>query len=190
MKRLEERVREAIHEEIEIVPYDSSWPELFRQEAERLRRWLPKGTIRRIEHFGSTAVPGLAAKPIIDILVEVTTLRVAREKIAPILKKRGYDYFWRPTFGDDLPPRYAFFIKRNDRGARTHHIHMITRHRNFSMHWERLEFRDYLIEHLEVAREYERLKIDLAKRYPRDRVAYARAKRDFIERITAQGKKS
>ena len=60
------RVREAIREEIEIVPYDSSWPECFRREANRLKRCLPKETIRRIEHFGSTAVPGLAAKPIID----------------------------------------------------------------------------------------------------------------------------
>jgi len=182
------RVREAIREEVEIVPYDSTWPELFRQEADRLRRCLPKGTIRRIEHFGSTAVPELAAKPIIDMLVEVTNLRVAREKIAPILRKRGYDYFWRPTFGDDVPPWYAFFIKRNERGIRTHHIHMMTRHRNFEQHWESLLFRDYLTEHPEIAREYKRLKIGLAKRYPKDRVAYTQAKRDFIERIVAAAK--
>jgi GrpB-like predicted nucleotidyltransferase (UPF0157 family) len=183
MKRSEERVQEAIHEEIEIVPYDSSWPDSFRQEADCLRRCLPKGTIRRIEHFGSTAVPGLAAKPIIDMLVEVTSLRVARQKIASILKKRGYDYFWRPTFGNDVPPWYAFFIKRNEDGVRTHHIHMVTRHRNFAQHWERLLFRDRLIEHPQIACEYERLKIDLAKRYPKDRVAYTQAKRDFIERF-------
>ena len=122
------------------------------------------------------------------MLIEVTSLRVAREKIASILKKRGYDYFWRPTFGDDVPPWYAFFIKRNERGMRTHHIHMVTRHRNFVQHWERLLFRDYLTEHPEIARKYERLKIGLAKRYPKDRVAYTQAKRDFIERITAAAK--
>jgi len=66
--------------------------------------------IRRIEHFGSTAVPGLAAKPIIDMLVEVPSLRAAKLDVAPVLCAAGYEYFWRPTFGDNVPPWYAFFI--------------------------------------------------------------------------------
>ena len=184
------RVEQAVHEEIEIIAYDSSWPESFRREAKRLKRYLPTGTVRHIEHFGSTAVPGLAAKPIIDMLVEVSKLRVAREQIAPILKKQGYDYVWRPSLGDDVPPWYAFFIKRNANGVRTHHIHMMTRHRNFARHWERLAFRDYLIAHPKVSRQYAGLKIELAKQYPTDRIAYTKAKRDFIERITAVAIKS
>ena len=67
---------------------------MFRQEAEHLRACLPSLLIRRIEHFGSTAVPGLAAKPVIDMLVEATSLRAARAEIAPILEAQGYDYFW------------------------------------------------------------------------------------------------
>ncbi len=90
MNRLAERVRRALREEVTIVPYDAGWAELFRQEAEHLRVCLPARLIRRIEHFGSTAVPGLAAKPIIDMLVEVTSLRAAREKIAPLLRAQGY----------------------------------------------------------------------------------------------------
>jgi len=190
MSTLREQVRSAVREDVAVVRYDPRWPELFRQEADRLRASLPARLIRRIEHFGSTAVPGLAAKPIVDILVEVSSLRAARSQIAPILKAQGYDYFWRPSFGDDLPPWYAFFIRRDRHGRRTHHIHMITRHRAFREHWERLLFRDYLISHPKAAREYGRLKAELAAAHPRDRIAYTNGKAAFIRRITAEAKKS
>jgi hypothetical protein len=122
MNTLQERVRQAVQEDVGILPYDSCWPDMFRREAEHLHSCIPAGLIRRIEHFGSTAVPGLAAKPIVDMLVQVTSLRAARTEIAPILKAQGYDYFWRPSFGEDIPPWYAFFIRRDQRGIRTHHI--------------------------------------------------------------------
>ena len=86
MKTLQERVQRALREDVGISPYDSRWPDLFRCEAEHLRSCIPAALIRRIEHFGSTAVPGLAAKPIVDMLVQVTSLRAARTEIAPILK--------------------------------------------------------------------------------------------------------
>ena len=115
--------------------------------------------------------------------------RTARTEIAPILKAQGYDYFWRPSFGDDIPPWYAFFIRRDHRGIRTHHIHMVTGRRTFQEHWERLLFRDYLIAHPETARAYERLKGDLSAEHPNDRVAYTEGKTAFTQRITAQAKK-
>ena len=189
MKTLQERVQQAVQEDVGILPYDSRWAGLFRREAEHLRSCIPAALIRRIEHFGSTAVPGLAAKPIVDMLAQVTSLRAARTEIAPILKAQGYDYFWRPSIGDDIPPWYAFFIRRDRRGIRTHHIHMVTGRRTFQGHWERLLFRDYLIAHPETARAYERLKSDLAAAHPNDRVAYTEGKTDFIERITAQARK-
>ena len=188
MNKLEERVQRALREDVMIVPYDAAWPELFRQEAEHLRAYLPPRLIRRIEHFGSTAVPGLAAKPIIDMLMEVTSLRAARAEIAPILEAQGYDYFWRPTIGDDVLPWYAFFIRRDHRGIRTHHVHMVTSRRTFQEHWERLLFRDYLIAHPQAARAYERLKFELAAAHPNDRVGYTNGKTAFIQRITAQAK--
>ena len=188
MNILEERVQRAVREDVAIVPYDSRWPEYFRGEVEHLRSCLPAGLIRRIEHFGSTAVPGLVAKPIIDLLVEVRSLRAARTEVAPILQAQGYDYFWRPSFGDDVPPWYAFFIRRDQRGTRTHHIHMVTRRRAFRAHWERLLFRDYLIGHPRTAREYARLKTDLAAAQPNDRVAYTNGKAAFIEQVTARAK--
>ena len=83
----------AVHEDMSIVPYDSRWPDLFQREAQHLRSCVPAGVLRRIEHFGSTAVPGLAAKPIVDMLVEVISFRAVRTKIVPILESQGYDYF-------------------------------------------------------------------------------------------------
>jgi GrpB-like predicted nucleotidyltransferase (UPF0157 family) len=183
-------VRNAAREDVAIVSYDSRWPELFRQEARHLRACLPTLLVRRIEHFGSTAVPGLAAKPIVDMLVEVSSLRAARFEVAPILKSKGYDYFWRPTFGDDLPPWYAFFIKRAASGVRTHHIHMITSHRTFREHWNRLLFRDYLIAHPQTAHAYGQLKSKLAALHPNERVAYTKGKTAFISRVMAMARKS
>jgi GrpB-like predicted nucleotidyltransferase (UPF0157 family) len=183
----EQRIERVVREEVAIVPYDPRWPSLFHQEWEHLWSCLPNELIRRIEHFGSTAVPGLAAKPIIDILVEVTSLPQTRVRITPILESQGYDYFWRPTEGNDGPPFYAWFIKRDpDTATRTHHIHMVED--SFVGHWDRLLFRDYLIEHPETAREYEALKIRLATKFPADRVAYTNGKKEFIEHVTSQAK--
>src|SRR5262245_19469782 len=124
MTTLEQRIHRAVQEDVAIVPYDRRWPELFRIEKEHLLSCLPTEIVRRLEHFGSTAVPGLAAKPVVDMLVEVSDLAATRERIAPVLEAQGYDYFWRPTHGDDGPPFYAWFIKRDPASrVRTHHIH-------------------------------------------------------------------
>jgi GrpB-like predicted nucleotidyltransferase (UPF0157 family) len=143
-QNLERRIAQAVQEDVAVVPYDSQWPVLFQEEKERLRSCLPPELIGRIEHFGSTAVLGLAAKPIVDMLVEVTNLEEVKRRVVPTLESKGYDYFWRPTWGEDTPPWYAWFIRRNAEGARTHHIHMVES--DFE-HWDRLLFRDYLIEH-------------------------------------------
>ncbi|MGA1979111.1 MAG: GrpB family protein [Sedimentisphaerales bacterium] len=182
---LEQRIQRVVREEISIVPYDPNWPHLFQLEKEHLLGCLPKELIRRIEHFGSTAVPGLSAKPIIDILVEVTSIEQTKEIIAPVLESQGYEYFWRPSLFKG-PAFYAWFIKRNSAGVRTHHIHMIEY--PFEQ-WDELLFREYLIEHPETAAEYQALKLRLAKTYPNDREAYTKAKTDFIIRITTEAKR-
>lgn len=187
METPEERIRRVLRDEVAIAAYDPGWPEAFRREKEHLLSCLPRHLIRRVEHFGSTAVPGLAAKPVVDMLVEVTDLQETRARIAPVLEAQGYDYFWRPTHGDDGPPFYAWFIKRNPQtGARTHHIHMVEGH--FAEHWDRLLFRDYLIEHPQVARDYAALKVRLAGESPRDRVAYTRGKTEFIRAVTERAR--
>src|SRR5262245_53340619 len=125
METLEQRIQRVLRDEVAIVPYDPTWPESFRREKEHLLACLPGDLVRRIEHFGSTAVPGLSAKPVVDVLVEVSDLEATKVRIAPVLEAQGYDYFWRASHDDDLPPFYAWFIKRDPHtGARTHHVHM------------------------------------------------------------------
>jgi len=185
METLEEKVRRVTTEEVDVVPYDPGWPILFEMERNHLRACLPEDLVGRIEHFGSTAVPGLSAKPIIDLLVEVADLEETKRKIAPILEGQGYDYFWRPAFGDDGPPFYAWFIKRDAAGRRTHHIHMVEAESEL---WDRLLFRDYLIAQPEAARAYSELKTRLAETHHGDRIAYTRAKTDFIAEVMERAK--
>ena len=180
-KSLEQRIEQTIREEISIAPYDPEWPNLFEDEAASLRRKLPRTIVIRIEHFGSTAVPGLAAKPVIDVLVQVNSLEETRERVAPLLESEGYDYFWRT----DVSPAYAWFIKRDASGKRTHHIHMVEAD---SKMWERLYFRDYLREFPEEARRYGELKQSLAGSYPNDRIAYTEGKAEYIRAITDRAK--
>ncbi|MFI5397185.1 MAG: GrpB family protein [Candidatus Binatia bacterium] len=185
MQTLEQRVQRVLRDEVAIGPYDPEWPRMFRQEKAHLLSCLPNELIGRIEHFGSTAVPGLAAKPIVDMLVEVTSLEETKTRIVPVLEAQGYDYFWRPTLGDNTPPFYAWFIKRDQSGRRTHHIHMVE---HDCAHWDRLLFRDYLIAHPEIAHEYQELKIQLANRHANDREAYTEAKTEFVVRVTERAK--
>ncbi len=181
METLEEKVARVVKEEVDVVAYDPAWPKRFEEEKEHLLACLPSEIVRRIEHFGSTAIPGLPAKPIIDILVEVTDLDETKQRVAPILEDQGYEYFWRPSWGDDVAPWYAWFIKRGKNGRRTHHIHMVEA--DFE-HWDRLLFRDYLRVHPKVAEEYTTLKVTLSRAYHNDRAAYTMAKTDFIVRVT------
>ena len=185
METLEQRIKRVLQEEVSVVPYDPAWSGMFEEEKEHLLACFPRSLIRRIEHFGSTAIPGLAAKAIVDMLVEVGSLEQTKARVAPVLEAEGYDYFWRATHGEDGPPFYAWFIKRNSAGVRTHHIHMVES--DFE-HWDRLLFRDYLIADRETAKEYETLKLALARDYPNDRVAYTNGKTEFVVRVTQVAK--
>jgi GrpB-like predicted nucleotidyltransferase (UPF0157 family) len=185
VETLEQKIARVVKEHVAVVPYDPAWPKMFERERDHLLSCLPRDLVKRIEHFGSTAVPGLAAKPIVDILVDVANLEETKERIAPLLEAQGYDYFWRPSSGDSTPPFYAWFIKRGEGGVRTHHIHMVEAHFE---HWDRLLFRDYLIQHPDVARDYAALKMGLSDRHDRDRVAYTNAKSDFVTAVTATAK--
>jgi len=185
METLEEKIRRVVAEDVDVVPYDPRWQQLFEDEKTHLLSCLPQGLIRRIEHFGSTAVPGLCAKPVVDLLVEVSSLEETREKAPPILEPQGYDYFWRPLGNENVLPYYAWFIKRGPNGERTHHIHMVEAHFE---HWDRLHFRDWLRTHSDDARAYGELKMRLALEHPNDRIAYTEAKGAFIRVITVRAK--
>ncbi len=181
-------VARLIAEDIAIEPHDPAWPVAFAREQAHLRACLPGDLVGRIEHFGSTAVPGLAAKPILDMLIEVTDLEAVKARVVPLLTAQGYEYLWRPTFGDATPPFYAWFIKRDpESGRRTHHLHMVEA--DFTGHWDRLLFRDQLRAHPELAREYAALKRRLAEA-SEDRVAYTQGKTAFIVRVTEEAKRA
>jgi GrpB-like predicted nucleotidyltransferase (UPF0157 family) len=163
---------------IEIVPYDPSWPAAFEAEAARLRNALGALALR-IDHHGSTAVPGLAAKPIIDIQVSVADLQPLAAYGGP-LERAGYVHV--PHADDARCP----FFHRPAAWPHTHHVHVVAAGGDEER--RTLLFRDYLRAHEDEARAYESLKRDLAIRLggadPESREAYARAKTEFVERIT------
>jgi GrpB-like predicted nucleotidyltransferase (UPF0157 family) len=176
---LSDRIAELTREQVSIVPYDELWPGLYAMEEERLIRALPPGLVRRIAHIGSTAVPGLSAKPIVDIQVEVTTLDHVQREVVPTMEDMGYEFIWRPTIGEEAP-FYAWFIKRDPAGHRTHHVHMIEPDQASS---DRIRFRDMLRTDPELARKYETLKNDLATVHVGDRAAYTASKTPFIQEV-------
>lgn len=164
-------------DEIELSAYDPQWPAEFAAEKARLRAVLPSSLVIAIEHFGSTAIPGLAAKPIIDIVIAVTSLAEARERAIPPLEATGYTY-WR----ENPKPDRLFLVKGLPPQAsrRTHHIHMTEQNGEL---WQRLLFRDYLRLHPEEALAYECLKRTLAANHRDDREAYTAGKADYIQEV-------
>jgi GrpB-like predicted nucleotidyltransferase (UPF0157 family) len=174
-----ERIAELTREPIAIAPYDERWPALYAEEEGRLVRSLPLDVVKRIAHIGSTAVPGLSAKPIIDIQVEVMSLDRVRREVVPIMEDLAYEFIWRPSMGEKTP-FYAWFIKRNERGERTFHVHMVEPDQATA---DRLLFRDFLRAHPEVAQQYKVLKQTLVTAHPADRAAYTHAKTPFIAEV-------
>lgn len=162
---------------LQIMPYDPSWA--FEFEAERSRISNALGQLaRRIEHNGSTAVPGLAAKPIIDIQVSVEQLSPSGTYAEPL---EGLGYQHAPHPDDAVCP---FFHRPSD-WPHSHHVHVVE---SGGLEERRtLAFRDYLRDHSDVAHEYGLLKRLLATHYeavkPADREAYASAKSEFINRF-------
>lgn len=183
METLADKIKRVTAEEVEVVTYDLAWPTRFEQERAHLLDCMPVGMIVRIEHFGSTAVAGLAAKPIVDMVVEVQDVLQAKELVPTILEPQGYDCFWRPTLGDDTPPWYTWCIKRDAAGQRTHHLHF----GGVGFKADELRFRDILRSRPDIAAAYGELKLRLAREHKADREAYTFAKGDFIRQVLAHG---
>lgn len=179
MATLADKIRRVTAEVVQVVAYDPMWPQQFEQERQHLLQCLPAGMIVRIEHFGSTAVPGLAAKPIVDMVIEVRDALEAKSVVPSILEPQGYDCFWRPTLGDNTPPWYTWCIKRDAQGRRTHHLHF----GEAGFKTDELRFCDILRTHPEVAAAYQQLKHRLATAHQADRVVYTQAKSQFIQKV-------
>ncbi|CAG1011366.1 Dephospho-CoA kinase [Burkholderiales bacterium] len=160
---------------IELAPYAIAWPARFKAEHILLRRaFAGAGVV--IEHVGSTAVPGLAAKPIVDILLGAPELALIEARI-PALEALGYTYVAKH---EAVLPERRFFAKPAAR-PRSVHLHAVVYGSPF---WKNhLAFRDALRAHPALAQEYHRLKLDLAARFGEDRERYTEAKAPFIERV-------
>jgi GrpB-like predicted nucleotidyltransferase (UPF0157 family) len=158
---------------VQVVPYQAAWRRLFEDEAAQLRAALGEPALV-IEHVGSTAIEGMDAKPIIDLMAAVPSLERAAG-LVPVLEGLGYEHR-----GDGGSPGRLFFAK-GPASRRTHHLSLVE---PTSAFWrETLLFRDYLRSHPEAAEAYRRLKHGLAAQHRSDRGAYTGGKETFIQDI-------
>lgn len=156
-----------------IEPYDPLWPAKFTTERRLLIAVLAPWLAGPIEHIGSTAVPGLQAKPVIDIMAAIRDLASSRPAIEA-LQPHHYCYF------DYEADEMHWFCKPSD-AERTHHLHLVPF--GSSLWRDRLAFRDRLRTDGAIRVEYEKLKLVLAEKYRYDREAYTEAKTAFIRAV-------
>ena len=156
---------------IQLFAYESGWQILFLEERDQLQASIGEYVLD-IQHIGSTSIPGMTAKPILDIGIAITNFEEGVRCIQP-MEKLGYTYK-----GENGIPRRHYFVK----GApRTHHVHMVELE---SEDWRsHLLFRDSLIKNPETARSYERLKRELAQQFVTERAAYQAGKNSFIKAL-------
>ena len=157
--------------ELRVSPYREEWKTLFEIEKKNIEKAIGD-YIEDIQHVGSTSIPGMPAKPILDIAIAVKDFEEARICIKPLCKM-GYTFK-----GENGIPRRHYFLKGE---PCTHHIHLLEK---ISEEWEKLIlFRDYLRSNQKTAEEYKELKRDLLQRLQGDRKAYQAAKTDFVAAV-------
>ena len=165
-------------EAVTVVRYDPAWPDLYERERALIARALGDPAVA-IEHVGSTAVPGLGAKPIIDILIAVLDLSDGERCMRP-LEELGYEYRGEAGIAGRL------YFRKFSGGKRSHQIHMVEQESDF---WQRhILFRDFLREQPQEAQDYYDVKVRLAERFGTDRLGYNEAKTEFIESALARAR--
>ncbi|MHB0998283.1 MAG: GrpB family protein [Armatimonadota bacterium] len=161
------------NDDIFLVDYDKAWVEQYEQMKQRIQSLLGPDIALRIEHYGSTSIPGMPAKPVIDILVMIPSWEDGKKHAVPAFNSPEIEYW--------CSDHMRFYVRDKVTGVRTHHLHMAPAGHRI---WEGIAFHDYLIAHPEDAARYLSLKYDLAERYPDDRLAYTNAKEAFVREIT------
>jgi GrpB-like predicted nucleotidyltransferase (UPF0157 family) len=162
---------------IHVVPYDPTWVAKFEDEKAYLETLLAPWRRGPIEHVGSTAVVGLCAKPVIDVMVGVASLAES-EPAKDALREAGYQY-------SDYRTDVMHWFCKPSFAMRTHHLHLIP-HESQLWH-DRLRFRDLLRSDPALAAQYAALKLDLAKKFELDREAYTEGKSPVISRVLGAG---
>jgi GrpB-like predicted nucleotidyltransferase (UPF0157 family) len=160
-----------------LSPYSASWPRHYQELRHELRTVFVALPVE-IEHIGSTSVPGLVAKPVIDVLLGAPSLGDVESRIEAI-GALGYDYVSR--YESELPMR-RYFVRPATTMPRIH-LHAVELHSEF---WRaQLAFRDLLRSDVQLRSEYQTLKLELAERFAGDKSAYTAAKGPFIEAVLA-----
>lgn len=156
---------------VKLLPHNPKWSEAFEKERKLLTKALD-GMVVDIQHIGSTSIPGIPAKPIIDISVAIRSMKNSRDFIK-IFEDLGYEY--RPDFGG---PNIQLLFVKGPEEKRTHYIHLMKY--NGSIWRNDLAFRDFLRKNGKRAKQYASLKKELASKFANDRTTYTASKADFI----------
>lgn len=164
---------------VKVTSYRKQWAKEFEKEKSRILE-VCGNKVKAVEHIGSTSVPGLSAKPIIDIAVGINRLKDAK-KLLPLLKKLDY-YFYKDF------QRQRLFVAKGPDEKRTHYLHVM---RYKGAKWESDQlFRNYLRTHPKAVKEYSKLKEQLGKAHKEDRQSYSDGKNDFIKRVIEKAKRT
>lgn len=163
---------------VEIVPYNSNWPDSFKQEANILAKTLDS-YVKEIHHFGSSSIPDMPAKPVIDILLECDNLDYI-DIIKAKLKNLNYAEFSR-----HIIPHWSYFTRKIERNI---NFHLHIRERGDPQIKRHIWFRDYLIAHPDLAKQYAELKLQLASKFEYDIYSYVYGKDQFIQQIDTKAK--
>ena len=165
--------------------YNPMWPEWFAEEKSNLERLIGDENIVRIYHYGSTSVPGLTAKPTIDILLEIKeTTNI--DNLITSMPSPEYICLNEDALTMPTPPPHLMFLKGylpNGFDEKVYHIHVV-----YPGDHDELRFKDYLIAHPDVAAEYAELKRKLFKDYEHDRDGYTEAKGEFVRDVVKKAK--
>ncbi|MGY4690512.1 GrpB family protein [Salibacterium sp. K-3] len=163
---------------VELQPYNPQWKVMHEQDKKKISNIFSDKCVQ-IEHVGSTSVPGMWAKPLIDIAVAVKSFDSVDSQVIKRLDEIGYEYVPK----EDFPQRR--FFRRGEWGAGTHHLHV---YEGNSKEWENIIlFRDYLKSHKEAFEEYLHLKKELASKH--ERIQYTNLKEPFIQKIIGLARK-
>lgn len=165
---------------IVLVDHQIEWKDYYQEEVAILKDLLPKESIYAIHHVGSTAIATIMAKPIVDILVELTDSYTLSD-IKDILIARGYLCMNENENRVSLNKGYT----KNGFAEKVYHIHLRKKG-----DIDEVYFRDYLLMHIDVAKAYETLKLSLGKQYPHHRDHYTEGKTSFVKDITTLAKKT
>ena len=164
---------------VEVVTYDPNWVIEFNTEKKKLLKVFGDKIVA-IEHIGSTSIPDMPAKPIIDINMAIQSLDDAKDFVKP-LEKLGYQYMANRWFED------RYFFPKGPESFRTHHLNLVEKTSETAWLYPIL-FRNYLIKHHEAKQQYIKLKKGLAGKYKNDREKYTEAKSEFVSEILAKAK--